>query len=332
MNVSWTDLEGIDEDVETWDTIPDDAALAAGIAGIAGVRAGEVAIVSRAPNAHWTTFASEFVEFRLSEASTQRVFCKYGRELSADPHSAHGHRHGVPYEADVYRSLLAVYAPGTPTLFGAWSLDGVTCLATEAIGGIGDVRKPDANTVVDAATWIGRFHRAVEEAGSAAPLGKLARYDTAYLRGWIERTREWLQPRRLRWLDDACDRANRSLHLLVGAPGVAIHGEYYPHNILCDDDGVHPIDWESAAVGCGEVDIATLTDAWDRAEIDACNGAYCLARWEGGMPEDFARTLYAARLHVQFRWLGDRDWWTASEECDWRLDALERLTRDKEPT
>ena len=46
-----------------------------------------------------------------------------------------------------------------------------------------------------------------------------------------------------------------------------IHGEYYPHNILFQSGVVRPVDWETAALAPGEIDLATLCEGWPPEEI-----------------------------------------------------------------
>ena len=68
---------------------------------------------------------------------------------------------------------------------------------------------------------------------------------------------------------------------------------------------MYPVDWESAAVGPGEIDLATLTDRCDPEVVSRCELAYRRARWPDREPPDFAQRLDLARLYVHLRWLGD---------------------------
>ena len=89
-----------------------------------------------------------------------------------------------------------------------------------------------------------------------------------------------------------------------------------------------PIDWESAALAAGEIDLASLTWGWDDDLASLCEQEYCLARWPDGTPDDFALRLTAARVFLHLRWLGDaekRTGWkrgpsTWKNCCRWRRD------------
>jgi hypothetical protein len=65
------------------------------------------------------------------------------------------------------------------------------------------------------------------------------------------------------------------------------------------------VDWESAALGPGEIDLATLTDRRDEEVVRRCEVAYREARWPQGAPPGFTRALDLTRLYVHFRWLGE---------------------------
>ena len=95
-----------------------------------------------------------------------------------------------------------------------------------------------------------------------------------------------------------------------------IHGEYYPKNILVRDAAILPVDWESAAAGVGEIDLATLTTGWGPAVRSACEGAYVASRWPEGAPHGFERRLDLARMYVRLCWLEGRQ----------QVDELCRLT------
>jgi len=100
-----------------------------------------------------------------------------------------------------------------------------------------------------------------------------------------------------------------------------IHGEYYPKNVLYRDGIIYPVDWESAAIAAGEIDLACLTDRWPADTVRECERAYQQSRWPDGAPAAFAQRLAAARLYIHLRWLGDRPEWTTRQQY-WRFDHL----------
>jgi thiamine kinase-like enzyme len=126
----------------------------------------------------------------------------------------------------------------------------------------------------------------------------------------------------LPWLAPLCAELERLAVTLVDQPTTVIHGEFTPHNVLIRNGQAYPVDWESAAVAFGEIDLACLTDKWPADVRDACEAAYQSARWPTGVPDDFHRRLNLARLYWDFRWLGDRPEWTSSERVGPRFDHL----------
>jgi thiamine kinase-like enzyme len=181
---------------------------------------------------------------------------------------------------------------------------------------VNSVRSTPEPTPMDlAARWIGQFHRVSEERLSRVPMPFLIRYDAEYYLGWARRTSlfagRWHQ--RFPWLRTLCERFEELVVLLLTAPPVLIHGEYYPKNILFSNGIVHPVDWESAAIAAGEIDLAAVTENWPAEVARQCELEYQRVRWPEGSPADFERRLCAARLYLSFRWLGDRPDWTTHQ-------------------
>ena len=111
---------------------------------------------------------------------------------------------------------------------------------------------------------------------------------------------------------------------LVDRPTTVIHGEFTPHNVLMRNGHAYPVDWESAAIAIGEIDLVCLTDKWPAHVASQCEREYQSARWPDGAPDDFSYRLDLARLYWNFRWLGDRPEWTTSEKVGPRFEQLRR--------
>jgi thiamine kinase-like enzyme len=92
--------------------------------------------------------------------------------------------------------------------------------------------------------------------------------------------------------------------------------------VLVRGGQVYPVDWESAAIAAGEIDLASLTEKWPADIVRQLERDYQQARWPAGAPASFAQTLAAARLYLHLRWLGDRPSWTSGERESWRFDHL----------
>jgi thiamine kinase-like enzyme len=68
---------------------------------------------------------------------------------------------------------------------------------------------------------------------------------------------------------------------------------------------IRPVDWESAAVAAGEIDLATILHWWKPDVVATCIAAYSYARWPEGPPAGFESRLAAARIYRGLRWLGE---------------------------
>jgi hypothetical protein len=284
--------------------LPDNEALAAGLTSELGAP-GRVNVVHRQPNPLASTFPSEVVSCAREDGAGLRLLCKYGGQ----DHPGHGHRGGLAYEVDVYRRVLAAASLPLARFHGA-APAGPTGVAWLAIGYIEPARRlnyeRDLGSWELAATWIGCFHAELGGRLADAALDFLNAYDAAYYAGWARRAAEYASDRQREypWLRDLCLRAQQVLPELLDGPRTVIHGEYCPKNILIKDGSAYPVDWESAALACGAIDMATLTDRGDPELVRRCETAYRLARWPAGSPPGFTRRLELARLYVHLRWLG----------------------------
>jgi hypothetical protein len=308
--------------------------LRQGVLGILeqhGIPRDQVAHVRRREHDHVTSFPSEVAECALGDGRVLRLYCKYsGTDPEEDGHGTTGHGHwgGVRYEAEVYRRLLQGSPAESPRFYGTFRdlVTGQTCLVIEYLDGWWRLNKfpePQA-AMVRAANWLGRFHAGNEGRLAEGSLRFLTRYDADYYRSWARRTVEFARGCRddSPWLDRLGAWFEDAVDLLLAATPTVIHGEYYAKNILCHEQSILPIDWESAAVAAGEVDLASLIEAWS-AEIQAvCRDEYRKARWPAGPPAELDRALEVAQFYFHFRWLGDVAEVIAEERNSWRFEAL----------
>jgi hypothetical protein len=288
---------------------------------------GRIKIVARRP-INLGTYPKEIVQVRLDRGGERRLFCKYGGpERGADRHAAHGHRGGLAYEERVYQHFLVPSPLPVPTFYGAYQeINGRRWLILASLEGAMEVSKaPEPAGMEAAARWIGQFHTLLDPKKS--PAAFLRRYDRSYYLGWVRRTLRYAAPLSLRWLPPLCHRAEELLAELSTAPEVLIHGEYYPKNILFKEGEIYPIDWESAAVAAGEIDLAALIEQWPEETASLCKAAYRSARQQEGAHSEFEHRLDLAILYFHFRWLGDRPEWTQHELG--RFEQLRRLAEDR---
>jgi thiamine kinase-like enzyme len=184
-------------------------------------------------------------------------------------------------------------------------------------------RQPRA--LAQAARWIGQFHAWHAGRTNNPSLAFLTRYDAEYYRGWAQRTLEFSRPlhRLFPWLPQLCKTDQWFAPLLDEAQTV-IHGEFYAKTVLVQRQRIFVVDWESAAIAPGEIDLAALTEGkhWPARVVQKCERAYVRARWPEGVPPSFSRSLDAARIYLHFRWLGERPDWTVREKNLSRFDHL----------
>lgn len=311
---------------------PDRRTLAAGLGTVlkaAAGKAGPVTVVRRRMNHYESTFPSEVVTCRLADHRRYRLFCKYSSPIR---NSDYGHRGGVAYEAEVYRRVLRSARVPTPRFYGT-RRDRATgrlwCVLEYLDGSMPLEVWGEDRWFRQAAVWAARFHAGQEARCSRKGLAFLRRYDGRYYRAWARRAVRAagrLGPR-FAWLTTLAERfAEEAVPLLLAAPTV-IHGEYYPLNILVRKGVVYPIDWESAAVAAGEIDLASLTEGWPDESARACEQVYGETRWPGGAPPEFPRRLEAARLYLGWRWLGDAGDQPPGEEESWYIEHLQAAGR-----
>jgi thiamine kinase-like enzyme len=279
------------------------------------------------------TFPNEIVTCRFPTGRRRRVFIKYGGGQS---HDSFGHRGDVPYEAQVYQRFLRHLPNFRPRCYAAHSgtKTDEPWIVLEYIDDsvrLSDMtykraaRQPVA--MAEAARWLGRFHSTQQHRRAEPSLSFLKRYDAEYYRGWARRTFEFALPLRDRfpWLAKLETSGDRWFAELRESPTTIIHGEFYAKNLLLRRQELFMLDWESAAVAAGEIDLAALIEGphWPKSVVRDCQQAYIRARWPGGMPAAFERTLNAARIYLHFRWLGERPDWALREKTLWRYEDLQ---------
>lgn len=282
-----------------------------------------ITIIQREPSAFISTSFNEIVTCRLGDGTVRRLLLKRG---VSHAEVSNGHHGGVPYEVEVYRSVLRPLNTSTPRLHDAYT-DGATqetVLIIDYLENSQRLSKADRSYLYGAAAWIGWFHRMNEDRVDSLP-PVITRYDDAYYLSFMQRTLDtWV--REHIWLKDLHRYWKELVHELRSVPQTVIHGEYYPKNILVHDKRIAPIDWETAAVATGEIDLACLTERWSDADRSACQREYVRARWPENPPAGLARILAIADIYVQLRWLGQPG--IGERQAPVRLPRLQVLCRE----
>jgi hypothetical protein len=285
-------------------------------------------VVDRAPNRYASIFLSEIVTCRLSDGQSLRLLCKSG--LGRRP-GGPSHAGRVAYEASVYRDILRPSHASVARYYGmVEDVSGEMWLVLEYLDGVNVKESPDqARAFHSASGWIGRFHAMHEGrlVSSTAPF--LHRHDTGHYRDCARQAMRLADVlgADFSWLAVACQRFEEQIiELLAAQPETIIHGDYFADNIIYQDGSVFPIDWEWAAVGVGEVDIACLTENWPPAFVAQCLQEYRQARWPDGSPTGFERVLDAVRLYLCLAYLRKPVKTTGDTKRRWRLSMIRSLS------
>lgn len=263
-----------------------------------------VKVLHREPNVYRSTFPSEIATCAFDDGIERRLFIK---RYVPGIHDGFGYWRGGPYEARIYDDVLARVNGGTPSLFGSWSdpATGHTFIALEYVAGL-RLDRSEPTRLIDAARWLAALHREGTPIAAAHP--SVRRYDEAYFRGWSKRAlwgvrglrpdAHWIEPLIQRFEDEMVPR------LMAEAP-VLIHGELYPENVIVDGDRMCVVDWQSAAIGPGVIDLASLTEGhWPTDVVRESQDVYVRAWSLADHHVSVDDALVAARLYWSMRWLG----------------------------
>lgn len=274
------------------------AALAAVVADRFPDARGPIDIDS-SPSRYASTATTRLVTVREGGVVLLRAFCKSAPEGG-------GYRRGVAYEAAVYREILGPLRADVPAYLGAWDdpLSTHSCLAVEYVPSALRVSKsPDANAMPRAAAWLGALHRRIDVVGLTAEQRDLLQaYDADYLGRWFDlaapfvRAASGAAPGVAELLD-----LRSEIVALLTSDLTLVHGDFYPDNVLVRGSDIAVVDWESAAIGAGEIDLASLTERWSEDVTSSCLAAYSDSRWDSRPSVDLLRRHVAARLYHLIR-------------------------------
>jgi len=265
-------------------------------------------IVSRRRNEYTSSSQSEIVTIRPFSGACRELLVKYARTaLDPEPRC----RQGIEYCDRVYRQLVAHLPISHLTAWGMIHVGDppVAVLVIDYLASSLRVSEaPDESGIIAAAEWCGRFHRFGETVQQDESLQFLVQYDRAHYRAWATRAMAIAAAAggTPDWLRQLCITFEEQCELLADAPATTIHGEFGPQNVLWQEGVIYPIDWESAAIGPGEIDLAALLFNWPTDIVDRCLVGYWRERGEA-RPDSFAAVWNAATLFTALRWLPDFD-------------------------
>jgi hypothetical protein len=282
-------------------TFPDTHILTQHLSDILPAEYLPIEIVSRVDYIESSTYPVEIVNCKTGSGEQLNLFCKY---LGGRGPNNHGHRGGVRYEAKMYERVLVQSPCSKIRYYGQFNTtnDLETALIFEFMGSSLHLNKSmEADPLSKGAEWIGKFHHLQQ--GNAPAFVTL--YDRKYYRGWSDRFRNLVshQYEQYPWFETVADFFDANIAILLSGNQTIIHGEYYPHNILLKDGITYPVDWESAAVAAGEIDLASLIERWDEDATQLAIETYKKNRWNGTGPDEaFEKRLLLSQLYFIFRW------------------------------
>ena len=292
-----------------------------------------VARLTRRASESGSSYVLEEVDVELGDG---RVFRLVVKALGRAGLRAEGRRAKPAFRIDplreiaVYRDVLT-HTPGVPRYYGA-VVDPGTCqywLVLENVDGRPLAESGDFSDWLAASRWLSAFHGRFAGGGGGPPGAAVPHTDPASFRVWLDRAEAFGRPARRADRDRVAAAHRRAVDRLAEAPATLIHGEFYAANILLrSGGGVCPVDWETASVGPGVLDLAALGTGWPARERAALADAYRAAGRGPGAgvdgPGGWTADLDAARLLLAVQWLGWSGDWSppARQAHDWEAEAL----------
>ena len=261
-----------------------------------------------------------------------------GGELSlllkstGDEEATHPDKRERDRERRLYADLLADEALPVPRFHGS-RIDPSTGrreLLLERLPGL-DLRYCGLDAWELAVRRLAQLHRHFAAApGRVATCDRLLRLDAGYFLAWAERARALAAG-----VDSLVERYTPVAELLAAQPATLVHNDLAPKNVVAVTD-VAPariaiVDWEMAGVGCGLIDLVTLTYGLEPDEVARMHEAYA-EEVSGSDLELEPRVVAAAQLHRTLYRLGHCRSWrvTGARVAEWTRDA-ERLLAEVAP-
>jgi len=167
-------------------------------------------------------------------------------------------------EARVYRDLLQGAPLGAAKFYGSDSGEGSSLLLLEYLEGEKLKKIFEKETWRGVVKWLARLHQHFstrqDQVQACVP-----RYDADFYWQWAHRAAETVfavSARAGSGMERVLSRYDEVAGLLGGAPATLVHGEFYCTNIMVSADPqrlrISAFDWETAALGCGALDLTYL--------------------------------------------------------------------------
>ncbi|WP_244884896.1 phosphotransferase family protein [Singulisphaera acidiphila] len=289
--------------------------------------------LSTRPSPNWTSSFLLEIDAVIEGGETLRLLLKSSSR--SDLHETArrvkpSFLHDPRREPAVYRELLDAANLGTAKYYGeslrrCW-------LFLERVPGVALFQIGDLSAWREAAQWLARLHLGF--AGEDAPRSQtvpLLCYDAHHFCTWLERARTFQGERARGPIWDRLEQGFlNALDRLSAMSTTLIHGEFYASNVLIETKQnsrrVCAVDWETAGIGPGLIDLAALTSgSWPAEDRFKMAESYRMAlAGSAPLPDQFSADLDACRLLLAVKWLGwSADWSPpADQRQDWLGEAV----------
>jgi len=318
------------------------AALEPGLSAHVG-RSCRIQRIDRRLSDYRSSFSLEALDVQLDDGSSLAVMFKNlsPHALSDEARLARPNADYDPLrEIQVYRDVLSQYQLGTPIYLAAItdSKRELYWLFLEKVPGIELYQVGDLALWQQAAQWLARFHSLGPNLRLLASEACLLDWNRSHYWKGLERARAYLHQRHaedsaaLSDMETIANVYEGVVGQLTAFPQTFIHGEFYASNVLVHESttGVRvcPVDWETAGIGPGPLDLAALVaGSW----TDEQRAKLATAYWES-LPKSspvvqsfhlLERALMCARIALAVQLLGRSQEWNAPQEHqhDWLQEA-----------
>jgi len=266
---------------------------------------GPLRVRHRRTSPRLSTYPADVVRVEFADGSSEHLLCKYAHGVE---HAAFSPHQGLAHEARVYETLLRYDSALLPRYWGSFTDDETGDFAFVMRFYPGEMNAAQAceqGGLTELIRWMAAFHTWGESQVAEPGWGFLTRYDEPYYAHWLDLTSALARPmaQDFPWLDQVAAAYRERISLLTRRPQTIIHGELTTRNTLWADGRIMVIDWETAAVGPAEIDLALFTFDWDLEDVRSLEESYVHARWQGSAPTGFTEVMLAARLYVAYHWI-----------------------------
>ena len=291
--------------------LPDNAQLAVTLTDLIEKKMaerGEVVVLKREKNSYTSTHPSEIITYEINGIIQKRLFLKYEFE---DYAVVNDHRKNLRHESSIYSDVLTPIKMSIPEYYGFYIFEqmGIKMMVLEFVENMFRFPKTsERDPIYKVAKWIGEFHSRSKHLLQKNKLSFINQYNEKYYLQWPQKTIDIIWEHHLEykyeWFLKLVEKFKNEIKMLTDIEPVVIHGEFYPINIYRSNGIIYPIDWQTAALATGAVDMAALTHNWPVKVQEKCLAVYKAACGLTDSIELLKRRVLLARIYLNFLWLG----------------------------